>query len=184
MSVVAGENPEVVLALEGGSTFDSRLNELRRATAIYNDAVRDLRLGQEAQAAWAKALADRDAAKALLEAAKVEADAIVERAKVDAKDIRDRARANGDKAVEARKQAEEALAQALADRDAVAVAKGLAQAEADAILSRATARAEAMQKEIDASSAAIAKREAIVDDKAEKTKAFIAGVKALVKDLK
>lgn len=117
MGIVAESvSPDAAAALEGGSTFESRLAELRQAKAIYDEAVTELRLGKEARAAWDEATADRAKAANELASARQTASDLIEQAK--AKADADRSEAAKTLA-DARASAEATLAKASADAQAL-----------------------------------------------------------------
>jgi hypothetical protein len=127
--------PDLALATRGGPKFMARLQQLGDATDRHEEALAQLRLGQEAEAALKEAAEQREAAKAdRATAAKELADA-----KRDAAAIRaDAARVR------------EAAATTLADAERVAAGiqdKERQATEADAAARQAATKAAAAQRE-------------------------------------
>jgi hypothetical protein len=129
-------DPDVSVAIGGGSTYITRLEELARAKDSLAQALADLQLGRQAREAYDEAAIQR-----------AEAAAILARAKTDAQAMVDEARAKADAVTALSESQAEARSRALEEREvALAEREQAAQAKADALLADIRTRQEAADR--------------------------------------
>lgn len=133
---------DIQIAMAGGSTFSSRVEQLGVARQQLMQAYNDLKIGQSAQVAYEAAEADKKAAAALLKQAEEQAEEVHAKARAQAAKIladaeADRAAAQG-LLEEAKNSVREQKAEARADR----LAASKERKDGEARLAKAIAEAE------------------------------------------
>jgi hypothetical protein len=141
-----GSNLDVATILNGGADFLKRLEQWQAAKAEHDAALANLGIGQDAVAARDEAARQLDAAKA--KAAEIEAQSLSDATEKQRKlnDFIASATQETTRAVEAARANEAATAAKLAAADEAHKAAAKANAEAQDLLAKHRAAAEAVQK--------------------------------------